>query len=73
MVKVVEVIVCYLYVFMSMLSEVMMFVQVVHLWIVLSSCYGIAVSRQVNVAVVCYSLTCYLIYLHIVITLTKSR
>ena len=48
MVKVVEVIVCYLYVFMSMLSEVMMFVQVVHLWIVLSSCYGIAVSRQVS-------------------------
>jgi hypothetical protein len=56
---------------MSLFSEVIMFEQVVH-WIVLSSCFCIVVSRQVNVAVVCYSLTCYLIYLHFVITLTKS-
>jgi hypothetical protein len=54
-------------------SEVMMFEQVVHLWIALRLCYGITILRQVNIAVVCYSLTYYLIYLHFVITLTKSR
>ena len=58
---------------MSLFSEVMMFEQVVRLWIVLRSCYGIAILRQVNVEVVCYSLTCYLIYLHCIMTLTKSR
>jgi hypothetical protein len=56
---------------MSLYSEVIMFELVVHLWIILSSCFCIIVSRKVNVAVVCYGLTCYLIYLHFVITLTK--
>jgi hypothetical protein len=37
---------------MSLFSEVMMFEQVVHLWIILGSCFCIVVSRQVNVAVV---------------------
>jgi hypothetical protein len=37
---------------MSLFSEVMMFKQVVCLWIILSSCSSIAVLRQVNVAVV---------------------
>ena len=56
---------------MSLFSEVIMFEQVVHLWIILSSCFCIVVSRQVNIAVVCYDLTGYLIYLHFVIILTK--
>jgi hypothetical protein len=30
------------------------------LWIILSSRFGITVSRQVNIAMICYSLTCYL-------------
>ena len=36
----------------SLFSEVMMFEKVVHLWIILSSCFCIIVSRQVNIAVV---------------------
>ena len=37
---------------MSLFSEVMMFEQVDRVWIVLSSCFCIVVSRQVNAAVV---------------------
>jgi hypothetical protein len=37
---------------LSLFSEVMMFGQVVYLWIILSSCFCIIVSKQVNVAVV---------------------
>ena len=37
---------------MSLFSEVMMFEQVVRLWIILSSCSCIVVLRQVNIAVV---------------------
>ena len=37
---------------MSLFSEVMMFKQVVRVWIILSSCSCIAVLRQVNVVVV---------------------
>jgi hypothetical protein len=61
------------YVLFVCVSKVMMFEQVVRLWIVLRSCSYIIVLRQVNVAVICYGLTCYLIYLYFVITLTKSR
>jgi hypothetical protein len=37
---------------MSLFYEVMMFEQVVRLWIIVSSCSCIAILRQVNVAVV---------------------
>ena len=37
---------------MNLFYEVTMFKQVVHLWIILSSCSCIAVLRQVNVVVV---------------------
>ena len=37
---------------LSLFSEVMIFEQVVRLWIILSSCSCITVLRQVNVAVV---------------------
>jgi hypothetical protein len=58
-------------VWMSLYFEMIVFEQVVRLWIVLSPRFIIVVSRQVNVAVVCYSLTCFSFYLHFVITLIK--
>jgi hypothetical protein len=59
-----------LYVCMSMVSEVVIFEQVVHLGIVLSSRCCIVILGQVNEAVVV--IAC-LLYLHFIITLIESR
>ena len=74
MIDAIEVIyVLFLGVCMSTFCEMMMLEHMVHLCIVLSSCSCIVISRQVNIAVVCYILTSYLFYLHFIKTLTWSR